>query len=352
MELELDPPQENEALIHFTASGLCHTDEHSRHGDLGPVYLPIVGGHEGAGIVEEVGPGTTRVKPGDHVVCSFIPACGVCRYCLTGRTNLCDWGALLLGGTQPDGTFRFHANGTDVGSMFMLGTFAEYSVVHQNALVKVADDVNLETAALVGCGVPTGWGSSVYVAKVAPGETVVIYGTGGVGMNAVQGARHAGAKNIVAVDPLPNKREWAEEFGATHTCASAAEAHELVTELTQGQMAEKAIITVDVVPEETVNAAVDVVGKDGVVVLTGVAGPEKKYVNMTGFWLTVFQKTIKGALFGGSNPLYDIPRLLELHRSGQLKLDELVTTRYTVDQIAMAYDDLYNGKNIRGLVVY
>ncbi|MGH9022961.1 MAG: NDMA-dependent alcohol dehydrogenase [Acidimicrobiia bacterium] len=352
MELDLDPPKEHEALIHFTASGLCHTDEHMRHGDLGPIRLPIVGGHEGAGIVEEVGSGTTRVKVGDHVVCSFVPACGLCRYCLTGRTNLCDWGALLLGGTLPDGTFRFHSNGTDISSTFMLGTFSEYAVVHQNSIAKVDDDVNLETAALVGCGVPTGWGSAVYVAKVEPGETVVIYGTGGVGMNAVQGARYAGAKNIVAVDPLAYKREVAETFGATHTCATVAEAHEVVTQLTRGEMAEKAIITVDVVPEDVVNGAVDVVGKDGVVVLTGVAGPEKKYVNMTGFWLTVFQKTIKGALFGGCNPLYDIPRLLDLHRAGQLKLDELVTRRYTVEQIAMAYQDLAEGKNIRGLVVY
>ncbi|MBO0685199.1 MAG: alcohol dehydrogenase catalytic domain-containing protein, partial [Candidatus Dormibacteraeota bacterium] len=253
-ELDLDPPGENEVLIRYVASGLCHSDEHLRTGDLVPRY-PVVGGHEGAGIIEEVGPGVTRVKKGDHVVCSFIPSCGRCRFCSTGQQNLCDLGATLLEGSLPGGGFRFHGGGEDYGAMCMIGTFSQWSVISEYSCVAVAPDLPLETAVLVGCGVPTGWGSSVNGAAVRPGDTVVVYGIGGIGINAVQGARHAGAKNIVAVDPLANKREKAEEMGATHSAASAEEALGLVMgELAPGVGADSAIITVGVVDEDVVSA--------------------------------------------------------------------------------------------------
>ncbi len=191
-ELELDGPGENEVLIRYTHAGLCHSDEHLRHGDIVPRF-PIVGGHEGAGIIEEIGPGVSRVKPGDHVVCSFIPNCGVCRWCATGQQNICDLGATILDGHLPGGRFVFHGKGQDLGAMCMIGTFSQYATIHQSSVVKVDDDLPLDKAVLVGCGVPTGWGSAVYAAKVEPGETVVVYGIGGIGINAVQGARFAGA---------------------------------------------------------------------------------------------------------------------------------------------------------------
>jgi NDMA-dependent alcohol dehydrogenase len=350
-ELELDPPKDHEILIRFVAAGLCHSDEHLRHGDIVPRF-PIVGGHEGAGIVEEVGVGVTKVKPGDHVVCSFIPVCGQCRFCSTGQQNLCDLGATILEGSMPDGTFRFHGDGKDVGAMCMLGTFAERSVISEHSVVKVDEDLPLETAVLVGCGVPTGWGSSVYAAKVGPGDTVVIYGIGGIGINAVQGAKHAGAANIVAVDPLPNKREKAEELGATHSAADGAAAQELVTRLTNGVGADKAIITVGIVDETVVEEAFNIIRKGGSVTVTGLADPTKKTINISGALLTLFQKTIQGTLFGSANPMYDIKKMLQLYRTGDVKLDELVTTTYTLDTINQGYQDLLDGKNIRGVLVH
>jgi NDMA-dependent alcohol dehydrogenase len=350
-ELELDPPKEGEVLIRFVAAGLCHSDEHLRHGDIVPRF-PMVGGHEGAGIIEEVGPGVSRVKPGDHVVCSFIPSCGHCRFCSTGHQSLCDWGANILEGCLPDGTFRFHGDGQDLGGMCMLGTFADHAVISQNSCVVVDDDLDLEVAVLVGCGVPTGWGSAVYAAGVEAGETVVIYGIGGIGINAVQGARYAGAKNVVAVDPLANKRQKAEEFGATHAVASAAEAQELVTQLTRGVGADKSIVTVDVVNAEVVQSAFNVIRKGGTEVITGLADPTAVTIQLSGSVLTLFEKTVKGSLFGSANPMYDINKLLDLYRSGNLKLDELVTSRYSLDEVNLGYQDLLDGKNIRGVIVH
>ena len=351
VELDLDPPKQGEVLIRFVAAGLCHSDEHLRHGDIVPRF-PLVGGHEGAGIIEEVGPGVSRVKVGDHVVCSFIPSCGFCRWCSTGQQNLCDLGATILEGCLPDGTFRFHSGDNDLGGMCMLGTFSQWSTISETSCVKVDDDFNLETAVLVGCGVPTGWGSAVYAAGVEPGDTVAIYGIGGIGINAVQGARCAGATNIVAIDPLANKREMAEQLGATHAVASAAEAQELVTQLTRGVGADKSIVTVDVVDEDVVQAGFDVIRKGGTEVITGLADPMKQTVHLSGAVMTLFQKTVKGTLFGGANPMRDITKMLDLYRSGQIKLDELVTKKYTLDQINEGYDDLLAGKNIRGIIVH
>jgi S-(hydroxymethyl)glutathione dehydrogenase/alcohol dehydrogenase len=350
-ELDLDPPKAGEVLIRYVAAGLCHSDEHLRHGDITPRF-PIVGGHEGAGIVEDVGPGVTRVKPGDHVVCSFIPSCGHCRFCSTGKQNLCDWGATILEGCLPDGTFRFHGQGRDLGAMCMLGTFAQRSVISQNSCVVVDDDIPLEVAVLVGCGVPTGWGSAVYAAKVEPGDTVVVYGIGGIGINAVQGARFAGAQHVVAVDPLANKREKAQEFGASHAVATAEEAQGLVAQLTRGVGADKSIVTVDVVTENVVQAAFDVIRKGGTEVITGLADPTKLTVHLSGAILTLFEKTVKGTLFGSSNPMHDINRILSLYRTGDVKLDELVTRKYRLDEINLGYQDLLDGKNIRGVVIH
>src|SRR6201996_8397873 len=254
-ELELDEPRQGEVLIKFAASGMCHSDEHLRTGDS-TGRLPMVGGHEGAGIIEATGPDVTRVKPGDHVVCSFIPACGICRYCSTGHQNLCDWGAQMMTGMLADGTFRFHDDdGADLGGFCMLGTFSERAVISQNSCVPIEQDIPFEVAALTGCGVPTGGGTAVYAAGVRAGQTVVIFGAGGVGTNAVQGARYAGGAQGIVVDPVEFKRENALAFGATHVFASAALAQEAVVELSRGQLAQFSLITIDVLNAEVVEQA-------------------------------------------------------------------------------------------------
>jgi S-(hydroxymethyl)glutathione dehydrogenase/alcohol dehydrogenase len=350
-ELDLDGPRSGEVLISYRAAGLCHSDLHLIDGDLEPRF-PLVGGHEGAGIIEEVGPGVTKVQPGDHVVCSFIPNCGRCRYCSTGRQNLCDLGAATLVGSMPDGSFRFHSGGTDVGGMCMLGTFAERATISEHSVVKIDDWLPLETAVLVGCGVPTGWGTANYAGGVRAGDTTVVYGIGGIGINAVQGAAHAGAKYVVVVDPVAFKRDTALKFGATHAFATAAEAAAKVAELTWGQMADQALVTVGTVDSDVVSAAFDVVGKGGTVVVAGLANPGKLTVHVSGAVLTLFEKTIKGTLFGSANPQYEIVKLLRLYEAGQLKLDELVTSRYTLDQVNEGYQDLREGKNIRGVITY
>lgn len=350
-ELELDEPKAGEVLIKWTAAGLCHSDEHLRHGDIVPRF-PIVGGHEGAGVVEKVGPGVSRVKEGDHVVTSFLPSCGHCRWCSSGRSNLCDMGATILEGSLPDGTFRFHKDGEDLGGLCMLGTFSERSVVSEASCVAVSKELDLNTVVLVGCGVPTGWGSAVYAADVSPGETVVIYGIGGIGINAVQGAKHAGALNIIAVDPLANKREKAEQLGATHSAATAEEAQEMVTQLTEGVGADKAIVTVDIVDEEVVGNAFNAVSKGGTVVITGLADPTKATVQLSGAVMTLFEKTVKGTLFGSGNPMHEIPKLINLYENGQLELDGLITKTYTLDEINEGYQDLLDGKNVRGVILY
>jgi S-(hydroxymethyl)glutathione dehydrogenase/alcohol dehydrogenase len=351
MELDLDGPGPGEVLIKYTAAGLCHSDLHLTDGDLPPRY-PIVGGHEGSGVIEEVGPGVTKVRPGDHVVCSFIPNCGTCRYCSAGRQSLCDMGATILDGCLPDGSFRFHRDGVDFGAMCMLGTFAERATISQHSVVKIDDWLPLETAVVVGCGVPTGWGTAVNDGDVRVGDTVVIYGIGGLGINAVQGAVHAGAKYVVVVDPIEFKRTTALKFGATHAFADAASAQAKITELTWGQGADAALVLVGTVDEDVVGHAVAAVGKGGRVVITGLADPAKLTVHVSGADLTLNAKTIKGTLFGSCNPQYDIVKLLRLYDTGRLQLDELITRTYTLAEVNQGYEDLRSGKNIRGVIVH
>jgi S-(hydroxymethyl)glutathione dehydrogenase/alcohol dehydrogenase len=350
-ELELDKPQAGEVLIRYTHAGLCHSDVHVAHGDL-EARLPMVLGHEGAGIIEEVGPGVTRVKVGDHVVCSFIPNCGTCRYCASGQQSICDMGATILEGYLPGERFPNTGPRGDYGAMCMLGTFSQWGVIHQNSCVKVDDDLPLDKAVLVGCGVPTGWGSAVNTANVRPGQTVMVSGIGGIGINAVQGARYAGAKYVVAVDPLENKREKAMELGATHAFATVEEAQEVITDLTRGQMADSAILTPDLMTAEIVTGGFNAIGKGGVVVLTGLNKVMEPNIQLPGTVMTLYRKSLKGSLFGDCNPTTDIPKILGLYQSGDLKLDEIITRTYTLDQVQEGYDDLLAGKNVRGVVVH
>ncbi|MGH2927459.1 MAG: NDMA-dependent alcohol dehydrogenase, partial [Solirubrobacteraceae bacterium] len=317
-EVDLKDPGEGQVLIRYVAAGLCHSDMHLMTGDL-PVALPYIGGHEGAGVIETVGPGVVRVKEGDHVVCAFIPSCGHCRWCSTGRQSLCDLGATIIDGYLPDGTYPFSVDGQDAGAMCMLGTFSQYSTIPEISCVKVDDDLPLEVAVLVGCGVPTGWGSAVNTGNVQIGDTVVIFGVGGIGANAVQGAAHAGATTIIAVDPLASKREFAQELGATHSVQSPEQAMELARSNRAGG-ADVAIVTVDVVSEQVVQAAAAAVRKNGNIVLTGLAHPEALTVHLSGSDITVNRKHVLGSLFGDCNPAWDITKMLDLYRAGKLKL--------------------------------
>jgi S-(hydroxymethyl)glutathione dehydrogenase/alcohol dehydrogenase len=343
VDLQLDPPKAHEVRVKLMAAGLCHSDDHITTGDA-PIRLPVVGGHEGAGIVESVGPDVQRVKPGDKIVCSYIPACGACRPCSTGHQNMCVKGLNAGTGMFEDGTWRFHEGATDIGGFCTLGTFSQYAVVSEWATVPLREDfqdIPWEILCLVGCGVPTGWGSAVHAAGVQAGS------------NAVQGARFAGAQNVIVVDPVEFKREMATTvFGATHAFATAKEAHEFVVEITWGQLADHAIMTPGAVTEEMVNAAVQMTGKGGKVTITAVGHIDERAVHVHAGMLIGYMRQVRGALFGDSNPLYDIPKLLGLYKSGQLKLDELVTRKYTLDQVNQAYQDMNDGKNIRGVIIH
>lgn len=350
-EVELDDPKEGEVLVKLAASGLCHSDEHLVTGDI-PMPFPVVGGHEGAGIVAGTGPGVKHVAEGDSVVLSFLPACGRCSYCARGMQNLCDLGAFLINGPQLDGTYRFHARGQGLGQMCLLGTFSQYTVVPAQSVVKVDDGTALDKAALVGCGVTTGYGSAVRTAEVRAGDTVVIMGIGGIGINAVQGARIAGARNIIAIDPVEFKRQKAMEFGATHTAANVGEAGLIVPEVTRGQMADAFIITTDVAEGDYIGPALDLVTKRGKVVVTAVGHPDATQMSGSVWMLTMMEKQLRGSLYGSSNAQHDIPRLLELYNKGQLKLDELITREYTLEDVNQGYEDMRNGLNIRGLIRY
>ncbi len=349
--IELDPPKAGEVLVKIAASGMCHSDEHLVTGDL-PGVLPIIGGHEGAGVVLEVGPGVTAVAPGDHVVFGFIPACGQCPSCATGHSNLCDVGATLMVGLQMDGTARHHARGQDLQTMTCLGTFAKHTVVNTASVVKIPDTIPLDRACLVGCGVTTGYGSAVYAAEVGPGQNVAIVGAGGLGMNAIQASRLVGAERIFAIDPVAFKREKAKEFGADHTASSVEEAFELIERETWGRMCDKVICTMGVGSGALMAPIMALTAKRGRVVVTNIHPMAEMDVQLNLCDLTLMEKQIVGTLFGSGNIRYDIPKLLELYSHGQLNLDGLVTNTYKLGDINQGYQDMRDGKNIRGVLVY
>ena len=351
-EIDLDPPGPGEVLVELVASGMCHSDEHLVTGDL-PFSLPIIGGHEGGGVVKEVGAGVSWLAPGDHVVFGFIPSCGRCPSCSTGHQNLCDLGAIIGLGRQVDGTARHHAaGGDDLGLMCMLGTFAHHTVVNEASCIKIAEHVPLDRACLLGCGVVTGWGSAVYAADVRPDDVVAVIGVGGIGINAVQGARLAGAKQIWAIDPVEFKREEALAFGATHTAASLEEAVGGIQEASWGRMADKVILTMGVGDGALLAAALAITAKRGRVVVTNLHPATEISASISLLDLTLMEKQVVGSIFGSANPRADIPRLIELWQRGQLELDRLVTTTYPLDGVNQGYQDMRDGRNIRGVLVY
>lgn len=352
VELELDEPQDREVLVRFTASGLCHSDEHYAKGDLPAPRLPYCGGHEAAGVIEAVGPGVNKLAVGDHIVVFFVPPCGRCERCGRGQQNLCDNAQYIDAGGMLDRTYRKHLGGQDVSQSCFAGTFSEWSVIHESSCVKIPDHVPLRSAALLGCGVPTGWGSAVYAAQTEPGDTTIVMGAGGVGIHAVQGAKHAGAENVIVADPVAFKREVALEVGATHAVASIDEAADIARSLTNGQGANAAIVAVGVLTGEHVAAACNAIGKSGTVVMTAVASRDTVGIPINLNAFAMYQKRIQGVLFGMCSPFYDVPRLLSMYESKILKLDEIISHTYSLEDINVGYADMYAGKNIRGLIEF
>jgi NDMA-dependent alcohol dehydrogenase len=367
--ITLDPPRASEVLVKTAVAGICHSDDHFATGDMVPgpemaemlrasgievpEVFPLLGGHEGAGIVAEVGPEVRSVRPGDRVAMSYIPACGACRWCVSGMTYLCDLGAgMLTREMTTDGTVRRHLDDEDLLAMCQLGTFAEYLVTSEKSVIKIDDAIPMHAAALVSCGVTTGWGSATVAAGTEPGDTLVVIGIGGVGMNALQGARAAGAKYVVGVDPVAFKRDSAAAFGATHTASSIEEALRLVRELTLGIMADRVVITAGVVHVDLLAPAMMLTRKGGSCVLTGLTPTGEMLVPLMLSDMVLFHKQLKGTLYGGMNSRASTPMLLSMYQSGRLKLDELVTRRYRLEEINHAIADMREGRNIRGVIEF
>lgn len=349
-EVELDPPKEHEVLVRMVAAGICHSDYHVVTGEL-PAYLPMALGHEGAGIIEALGPGVTSYKVGDHVVLSFMPSCGVCPACTAGHSNLCDKGAGTAAGALLDGTFRMHREGKNIGQFCFVSTFSEHTVVPDISLVPISERHPLNRAVLVGCGVLTGVGSAIHRARIRPGSTVAIVGCGGVGSNIVQGAALAGARMIIAVDIHDFKLEKARELGATHTINSQeSDPLKIVRELTGGAGVEYAFDAI-ALPETTAQAY-KTLAKNGTLVIVGLAPATQQTLPIAPLNLVLSQKTVMGVLYGDARPRNDIPTMLQMYESGKLKLDELVTKTYTLDQINEAYADMVAGKIIRGIIEF
>lgn len=354
VELELDDPRPGELRVKMVAAGLCHSEDHFATGDQKAPILPLAGGHEGGGIVEAVGPETRGFAEGDHVVFSFLPACGRCRWCATGMQNLCDLGASIGTAARPDDptSFRLSRGGRPVGQMAGLSTFCEHTTVSTAAAIKIDPSIPLDVACLTGCSVGTGWGSAVNSAQVRPGHVVVVMGIGGIGINAVQGAAHAGAGVVIAVDPVEFKRASALKLGATHAVADMEEAIELARSMTNGQGADASIITTGVTRSSHVRQGLAAIRKGGTCVLTGLGESVIRDGDINLHELTLYQKRLQGALFGASAPTADIPAQLAMYQHGALKLDELVTTRYRLDDVARGFQDMHAGRNLRGVIVH
>lgn len=348
-DVELASPKKGEVLVQMKAAGICHSDLHVVNADL-PLPVPMVLGHEGAGIVVEVGEGVTRVQKGDHVVLNWVPECGTCYYCHIGRKDMCDAAqASAQIGTLPDGTTRFHKNYEEIYQFSMTGTFADCTVVPESGVIPIRKDIPFAQAALVGCGVLTGYGAVVHTAKVKPGSSVAVIGAGGVGLNVIQSARLAGAERIIAIDIAPNKFETAYQFGATHTVNSLQEeAVDAVIELTNGRGVDYSFEVIG--NPDTIAQAYNILGKGGTAVVVGIAAPHLE-VSINAFSLPAQSKTITGSWYGQSHPIIDIPKILDLYMAGKIMLDELISKRYSsLEGINEAFQDLKEGKVARSIV--
>lgn len=347
--IEVAPPRRGEVTIRLAACGVCHSDLSATNGTI-PFPLPLILGHEGAGVVVEVGEAVTELGVGDHVVSSFVSMCGRCRYCMSGRPQLCDQASKAMY-TLPDGTVRTRDSmGAALNVFSGCGVMAEFATLHQDNVVRIDSDVPLDRAALVGCGVMTGFGAAANTAQVQPGSVAVVFGAGGVGLNAIQGCAICGASTIVAVDTSDDKLDTARQFGATHTLNARTEPNvvKALRKLTEGG-ADYAFECVG--SGEIAAQAYGALRKGGVAVVVGVAA-QKDTTSVRTASLTFEEKTLTGSYFGSARPRHDFPRLLSLYRVGRLKLDELITRTYTIEQAPQAFEDLVAGRNARGVIVF
>ncbi|MCG3168692.1 MAG: putative alcohol dehydrogenase D [Pseudomonadales bacterium] len=344
-EVTLDAPRSGEVGIRMVAAGVCHSDLSVLNGTV-PMPLPMVLGHEGAGIVERLGPGVAGLAVGDHVVLSFIPACGGCHFCIHHEPHLCVAGSPA--GLMPDGSSRVRLDGREIGVMAMLGCMAERVVVPAMSVQKIDPAIPLDRAALVGCSVMTGVGAVVSTARVKPGSTVAVFGCGGVGLSVIQGARLVGARRIVAVDMLDSKLDYARHFGATHTVRADGDAVAAVREATGGWGADYCFEVTGKPP--VMEQACAAARRGGTVCVIGIGHYTESFpLNACGF--PAEAKTVIGCMYGNANFRVDMPNLLELYLAKRLDLDAMITRSYTIDEAPQAFDDLLGGVNARGVIV-
>ena len=348
-DVELAPPGPGELRIKMIASGVCHSDLSVQNGTI-PLPTPIVLGHEGAGIVEEIGEGVTTVAVGDHVALSFVPACGECYTCKKGQPYICEKSAAQAAGGLLDGTTRLTSQGAPLHQMACLGTYGPYAIVPEISTVKIPKDIPLDIAALIGCGVLTGVGAALNTADITPGDTVAVIGCGGVGLNVIQGARIAGATRIIAVDTFDSKLEMAKEFGATDTVKVEAGVDPVgaIMAAADGRGPD---VTFEVIGlGATIEQAINATRAGGQVILVGVPRMDVMVnLNVAFTWLYL-AKTIKGCWYGSADVHRDVPMLLDLWKKGELKLEELISKEITVDQVNEAFEDMQAGTVARSLI--
>ncbi|MGH8973521.1 MAG: Zn-dependent alcohol dehydrogenase [Acidimicrobiia bacterium] len=350
-DVEVEAPRAGEVKIRVAASGVCHSDLSVQNGTL-MSPLPCVLGHEGAGEIVEVGEGVTRVAVGDHVVLSWIPQCGECFFCLRGQRHLCEKGSIgAITGGMLDGTTRLTSQGGPLFQMAGTGTFSEYVVMPDIGVVKIDPDVDLRVAALIGCGVLTGVGAALNTSRITEGDTVAVIGCGGVGLNVIQGARVAGAAEVIAVDTAPVKLDMAKTFGATAGVdASATNAVSGVMDATAQRGADVVFEVVGSGP--TIEQAVIMTRRGGQTVLVGVPRMDVM-LNVPAFiGMLVAEKTISGCWYGSSDVTRDVPRIVNLWREGRLRLEELISREITLEGVEDAFQAMGTGEVARSVIVY
>jgi S-(hydroxymethyl)glutathione dehydrogenase / alcohol dehydrogenase len=344
-EISIDPPKHREVKVKIAATAICHSDIHGLKGDLGPMF-PVVGGHESSGIVEAVGEGVTSVKPGDSVVVSLLANCGECYYCLNGQPHLCEYPFPL----KTESRFK-NKQGKSVTQMFKVGSFAEYTVVDQSQVVKISADVPKDCAALLACGVITGFGSAVWRAEVKALHSAVVIGAGGVGLNAIQGASYCGAYPIIAVDVVDSKLEAAKKFGATHVINSKqVDCIAEVKKLCYGRGADYVFVTVGSGAAMTQGFRMST-GR-GMTVIVGLPTPTDNALTMSPFEFLDRERILTGSYMGSTNLQIGVPKLVELYKAGKLKLNELITNRYPLEKINEAMDEVLAGKALRNMIMF
>lgn len=345
-EVELDEPTSHEVLVEVKAAGICRSDLHFIMGEE-PIQLPAVLGHEGAGVVEQVGDGVTLVKPGDHVIFSFVPNCGHCYFCINGRANLCDLHG-ATSGTMFDGTTRLYKGDQRITHMGKVACFAQYAVVPETGCIPIPKTIPMDRAALIGCSVTTGVGAVLFTAPVQPGSTVAIVGCGGVGVNVIQGAKLVNASKIVAVDIREGPLEFAMKFGATHSVNAAHEdAVERVKQITGGLGADYTF-EVRGTPD-SIEMAYAMLRKGGTAVVIGIAS-KGETAAIDAVSLVRQEKVLKGTYYGSAQPRVHMPRMVDLYLSGRLNLDDLINRWYRLEEINKAFEDLERGEVGRGVI--